>query len=535
MVTTADTMTCLPAWGTQIVVDDASGVPFRMYEQRPRHLREILCFAARWSERVHLIQGSREFSFGAVARAIHTKVQELARSGLRPGDRVLVLGWNSPEYVVNTWSCIALGAVPLMANPWWSEVEVAGAVELLAPAAALADERGRPKLPAGVRAARWDVDWSGGCDDRERPFPDHGGDENDPAAVVFTSGTSGRPKAAVLAHRSYLANLQMLLHISRRLPQDLTDESGEVVLHTIPLFHIGGIQMLLRSMVLGNTVVLPEGRFDAGEVLALIEKHRVSRWAAVPTMIMRAIEHPNARDRDLTSLRSATLGGAPIHSELLGRLREVFPGLKGGAPTGYGLTENGGQATAASARDTLSRPGTAGRALPLVELSFREDSELPDDEILVRSPTQMLGYLGDVESPIDAAGWVHTGDLGHLDDDEFLWITGRSKDLIIRGGENIAPAAVEKALLALDGVREAAVVGVPHPEFGEEVFAFVVTIEAELTDADLKERLRGRLASFAIPTRWEIANLPLPTNQTGKIDKPRLAEMARALVDEASP
>jgi acyl-CoA synthetase (AMP-forming)/AMP-acid ligase II len=243
-------------------------------------------------------------------------------------------------------------------------------------------------------------------------------------------------------------------------------------------------------------------------------------------MVSRLLDHPDIATKDLTSLKAVTIGGAPVHAELLERIGSLLPSVNTGVPTGWGLTENGGQATAASGRDTLKHPGSAGRPIPLAELKFLEVDGAPDDEILVRSPTQMSGYAGDVESPIDADGWLHTGDLGHLDEDGRLWITGRSKDLIIRGGENVAPAAVERALMLIPGVVEAAVVGTPHPDLGEEVCAFVVTDDPAITVESLRENLRGELASFAIPSVWRLQTEHLPTNQTGKIDKPELARLA---------
>jgi acyl-CoA synthetase (AMP-forming)/AMP-acid ligase II len=281
--------------------------------------------------------------------------------------------------------------------------------------------------------------------------------------------------------------------------------------------------------MVGDTLVMPEGKFDPAEALRMIEAHSVARWSAVPTMVTRVLEHPDVSTRQLESLKSLTVGGAPVHVELLARIREMLPSVQARIPTGYGLSENGGQATAASGGDTAAKPGSAGRPLPCVEVRIDPRPGLPDGEICIRAPTQMLGYFDTVGSPIDAEGWLHTGDLGHLDEDGHLWITGRSKDVIIRGGENIAPVAVEQVLMAVPGVVEVAVIGIPHPDLGEEVMAFVYA-DRNLTDETLVAALKDKVASFAVPSRWHIQDEPLPTNHAGKIDKAALiAEMRRKL------
>jgi acyl-CoA synthetase (AMP-forming)/AMP-acid ligase II len=520
--------TATSCWGDQIVITEVGGVPFRMYEQRPHRVEEVLAFAGRWGSRLHVEQGGLEVTFAGLRRAVAGKAAELLDLGAGRGQHVLILGWNSPDWIVGFWACLQVGAVPVLANAWWSEAEVNDAVDLLRPAVALADARGATKVPRGVRLGRWEADFRSADPTvaKNAATFETSGDEEDSAAVIFTSGTSGRPKAVLLSHRSLLAGLHQLLHVSRRLPQQVDETSGDVALHTGPLFHIGGVQTLLRAVTVGGTLVMPAGRFDAGDALELIERHKISRWSAVPTMVSRVLEHPEAKKRDLRSLRSVTIGGAPVHVDLLERIRKGLPGVDARIPTGYGLTENGGQATAASGRDTADHPGSSGRPLPCVELNFLPRPGLPDGEILLRSPSQMSGYFGAEESPIDRAGWLHTGDLGHLDEDGYLWITGRSKDLIIRGGENIAPVAVERALTSVPGVVDAAVVGVPHPELGEEVLAFVVTEDDSLAPASLSEQLRGVVASFAIPTRWHLQREPLPTNHTHKIDKQALVALA---------
>jgi acyl-CoA synthetase (AMP-forming)/AMP-acid ligase II len=501
-----------------------SGTPFLTYTDRPRNIASLLAFADRWGERPHIAQGDKVVTFEGLRNSVATKATELAAGGLGRGDRVLLLGWNSPEWIINFWACVAVGAVPVLANAWWGKSELADSIALLDLKLVLADQRGAANLPAGTTTGRWECDTSA---HPAHPLTESEQDDEDaPAVIVFTSGTSGRPKGVVLSHRSLLAGLHMLLHITRRLPHQVDESTGDAGLHTGPMFHIGGVQTLIRAMTVGDTLVMPVGKFDPAEALRLVEEWGITRWSAVPTMVSRVLEHPDVHRRDLTSLRSITVGGAPVHAEFLAQLRAGLPGVEPRVPTGYGLTENGGQATAASGRDTTEHPGTSGRPLPCVELKILEGSGPEDGEILVRSPTQMIEYFGADETPIDAEGWLHTGDLGHIDEADYLWITGRAKDMIIRGGENIAPAAVEQALAGIAGVIESAVFAVPHPDLGEEVMAAVV-VEHGVTTERLRKELRPKLASFAVPSRWLLQHEPLPTNHSGKIDKKALAAQAR--------
>jgi acyl-CoA synthetase (AMP-forming)/AMP-acid ligase II len=512
-------------WGKAIAVENIRGVPYHLYAERPRRIEDLLGFADRWGARPYIIQGDRAIAHGELRALVAGKATAIAEAGVGRDNRVVIIGWNGPEWAVNFWALLKLGAVPVLANAWWSPAELADALDRVAPRLTLADKTAAQKLPASAPRAAWELAPPADPDAAAAPEPPRS--EEDPAFIIFTSGSEGKPKAVVMPHRALLANLQMLLHITRRLPQQVSEANGETALHTGPLFHIGGGQTLMRTLMVGDTLVMPAGRFDPGQVLELVEKHRISRWTAVPTMVSRVLDHPDLKHRDVTSLRALTMGGAPVHAELLRRIAENLPSVSAKVPTGYGLTENGGQATAASGEDVAAAPGCCGKPLPLTELKFLPRAGLPDAEILVRAPTQMLGYLGDVASPIDAEGWLHTGDLGKLDDNGQLWITGRCKELIIRGGENIAPAAVERALMALPGVAEAAVFGVPHPDLGEEVMAVVVA-EGAPTPEQLRAQLQGSLASFAVPSRWWIRSEPLPVNQTGKVDKVALKAEATA-------
>jgi len=514
-------------WSKEIAVEEIGGVPYRMYTDRPKRLEHLFSFAGLWRDRPHVIQGDSVLTFEGLRRAGAAKAAVLTATGVSPGDRVFLLGWNGAEWAVNFWACLLAGAVPVLGNAWWSDEEIAHALGVLSPKLALADTRGKKKLPSAIPTAPWEFNDPDDAKIAAQDLLATSDDENAPGAIIFTSGTEGRAKAVVLSHRSLIATQQMLLHVTRRLPFAPDETFGEVCLHTGPLFHIGGIGALVRGVLLGNTLVFPRGRYDPGEAIELIERHKVSRWNAVPTMATRLLDDPALKQRDLSCLKTMTLGGSPVQGELLRRIREGLPHLDARIASGYGLSENAGQATAASGAQVLETPGSSGRPLPLVEVEIAPRPDFPDGEVLVRSPTQMLGYFGGEDSPIDDQGWLHTGDLGRLDERGHLWITGRLKDIIIRGGENIAPASVERALLEIHGVVDAAVLGVPHPDLGEEVAAFVVVSDGQ-TQESLQEQLGSGLASFAVPSRWWLQSDPLPVNQTGKVDKPALAARARA-------
>lgn len=520
-------MSAATPWGKDIATEVIGGVPFRMYTDRPRRVERLLEFAGRWGVRPHIIQGERVVTFEDLHRAAVDKARQLTDLGIRRGDRIFLLGWNSPEWVFNFWACLLAGAVPVLANAWWSEVEVGNGLAALQPALTLADDRCVARVPKGARCGAWGIDTTRRLETEAAADTDGARSEEETALIIFTSGTSGQPKAVVLSHRALLARLQMTLHITRKLPQQIDETASDVTLITGPLFHVGGMQTLMRAMAVGDTLVLTEGRYDPAEVLASIERNKVRRWNAVPTMVTRLLDHPDVPRRDLSSLKSISIGGAPVHAELMQRIRTQLPSVSPRIPTGYGLTENGGQATAAAGSEAIEELGSAGKPLPCVEIRFLSHPGLPDGEILLRSPTQMSGFFGLEESPIDEEGWLHTGDLGRLDDKGNLWITGRTKDMIIRGGENIAPAAIERALLNIPGVTEAVVFGVPQHDLGEEVMAVVVT-DIELAPRQLHEQLRGQIASFAVPSRWRIQREPLPTNHTGKVDKAAISAQVRA-------
>jgi steroid-24-oyl-CoA synthetase len=512
-------------WGTA-AARSGGATPFLQYWPRRRRVAEFLLDAERWRDRVHLVQGSRRLTFGDLFSASGRVAGKLAEQGLKPGDRLLLLAPNSPEWVIAFWAGIRAGAIVTLGNGWWNRPEAEHAVGLVEPTQIIADERRlellRPAMTDGVVEVGVIRGWAE--EESESPPIASMGDENDPAVIVFTAGTTGDPKAAVLAHRSVIANLHSLLLVSGRLPQQLDPEKpGAVILQSGPMFHIGGLQALLLATLCGQTVVFLEGRFDAGQVLDLIEGERVSVWGAVPTMASRVLDHPSLPDRDLSGVRSISLGGAAVQPELTARLRIAFPGAGRGLSTIYGMTETGGTVASASGTLMAEHPRTSGKATPVSEIRIDSVESSGIGEILVRTPGQMLGYWGQPDvGIIDAEGWVHTGDLGRIEG-ELLYVTGRSKDIIIRGGENIASAHVESALLRHPAVRNVAVVARPDTDLGERVAAAVELDPTVLVSAEeLAEFARMHLPSHQVPTDWWLRTDQLPVTDAGKVDKREL-------------
>ena len=512
-------------WGREVVRREGGGTPFLVYEPRLHNLRDLFACGMRWDTRLHVVDGIWRVTF----RDIHdraTRMAVLLRShGVQPGQRVLLLGRNSASWIVSFWAIVESGGVAVLGNAWWSGEEIHHAVSVTEPVLVLADDDLRSRVPDDVDVMALD----GHFDDDEShevvspPPPPSSHHEDDPALILFTSGSTGLPKGAVLSHRACIALQHSLLHRTNRLPDQLgADFARDVNLQTGPLFHIGGVQGIVRAWLLGATIVLTGGRFDPAEILRLIEAEGVCRWGAVPTMVGRLLDCPDFARRDVSSLRSLTIGGSAVPQQLIDRVQGQLPNARRGVSQIYGLSEAGGTLTMASARDLGEHPGTVGHPLPIVELRIDAPDSSGVGEIVARSPAQMSGYWAQPDdTTIDPAGWLRTGDLGRVDQHGFLYVTGRTKDVIIRGGENIASAHVETALSSHDAVAETAVVGLLDPDLGEIVGAVVALREGsvQVTSADLARHARDRLAYFEVPTRWWIHPGRLPVTASGKIDK----------------
>lgn len=514
-----------PSWGREVEAGQVQGHTCRIYTHRPRSVGTLLRDARRWQgARTFVVEGERRLSFGAFEAAVARVAVALQARGVSTGDRVVLAAYNSIEWLATFWAVQSLGAVAVLCNAWWSAQETSEAIADVAPALVLADalvKRGlqqEPKVIDMATVRQW-------VDGTELPaLPALSAVSEDALAIVmFTSGTTGRAKGALMSQGGVVANLQNLLVLTGRLPSEMAlDAPGTVSLLTVPLFHLAGIQVSISTLLTGGTLVLLEGRFDAAAVLRLIAQERVRVWGSIPTMVSRVLEHPDIGRYDLSSLRSIPMGGSAISPELRARIPQVFPGVKKSVGSLYGCTEAGGILAAGSADDLRERPGCVGKPLPVVELRTLNADAQGVGEIQARTPTVTLGVWGEADTATDSEGWVRTGDLGRFEDG-YLYLSGRSKDIVIRAGENIACAHVEQCLLSHPAVQEVAVLPLPHADLGEEVAAVVRVREGHsVTNEALAAHAQSQLGKFEVPSRWWLRSDPLPTNASGKIAKAEL-------------
>ncbi|MGH9215841.1 MAG: class I adenylate-forming enzyme family protein [Acidimicrobiales bacterium] len=552
-----------PGGAFEVVTEDVLGRPIQVYKDRMRSLRAIPEAAIGRGDATFLVFGDRSYGFRGFVEQANGLARALAdRYGVGPGDRVAVLSQNNPEWCLTFWATVSTGAILVGLNGWWKADEIlyglqdSGAKMLVADAKRfdrVADrlseapdlthviliDAGPDDFPtaatSGVKLQRFDELGVEPTDD----FPDTAVAEDDAAVIFYTSGTTGKPKGAISTHRSMVANLQNTLFST--LAGAMTNpEAGSalassgaptVSLLTSPLFHVSGCHSnLVVGLLAGVRLVIPEGRFDPVQVLRLIADHGVTVWATVPTMVWRVCEHPARHDYDTSSVTTVAFGGSPSADELQRLVAETFPNVRS-TSNAYGLTETSSVATVISGADAKRKPHSVGPPVPTVELRIMNPAGRvlgvgETGEVCVRGPILMKGYWNKPDATaeaIDVDGFLHTGDIGHLDDEGYLTITDRKKDMIIRGGENIYCVEIENRLVEHPAIADAAVIGVPHAELGEEVKA-VVQIESgtrgeSLSADDVRRWVAAELADFKVPAHVELRTEPLPRNASGKLLK----------------
>ncbi|MGI5289336.1 AMP-binding protein [Nonomuraea polychroma] len=531
--------------GQLFEMEEIGDTGVRTWKHAPAHFRALLEMSRFHGEKVFLVYEDEQITFEEHFRRAATLANRLVDDyGVRKGDRVALAMRNYPEWVISFSAVLAAGAVAVPLNAWWTEAELAygvrdsgakvliadgeRAVRLASTGVPLVVTRGEP--PAGARA----FDEVLGEVAADVKLPDVELSPDDPATIFYTSGTTGHPKGALGSHRnlgqSPMTVAYGLMHSLAMAGKDLAAAAGtrRVMLLTVPLFHVTGcFSGMTTTMFTGGGLVLMY-KWDPEQALRLIEREKVSAMIGVPTSAWQLMSHPDFGKYDLSSLTNLGYGGAPAPPKLLERITENLPDR---APSnGYGMTETTALAIGNGGADYRAKPDSIGRPVPVVDVRVVDplDNELPPGEVgelCLRGPNVILGYWNKPEATAQTFvdGWVHTGDLAKIDDEGFVYIVDRAKDMVIRGGENVYCAEVEAALFEHPAVDDAAVIGVPHDELGEEVGAVVrLAPGRSVTPEELQAFLAARIAKFKIPAHLWFREGELPRNPGGKILKTHL-------------
>ena len=545
-----------PGGPFEVITEDVGGVEMKVFKDRFPDLRTVAAFGLAHGDKEFIVHGDRRITFGDFMRTANSVSSGLRAAGIGHGDRVAVLSQNNPEWCMTFWGTVDIGAILVGLNGWWNEDEIVYGLEDSGARVLVVDRKRFERVAAEVdaissleRVYLVDADPSefAGADGAVSPklhrfeeltgepsdeLPTEPLSEDDAAVIFYTSGTTGRPKGAISTHRNMIANLQntvfLLTFGAMTNPAAGMGGGGQpVALFTSPLFHVSGCHSgLVVGMMGGMRMVMIDGRFTPEAAFELIEREQVMIWATVPTMIWRACEHPGRHEYDTSSVMSVSFGGSPSADELQRRIRETFPNVKA-TTNAYGLTESSSVATTLTAGDAVEKSDSVGLPMPTVDIAIAapDGSHLPvggTGEVLIRGPIIMPGYWNKAEATASTVidGWLHTGDVGHLDDEGYLFITDRAKDMLIRGGENVYCVEIENRLVEHPHIADAAVVGVPHPELGEEVKAVIEVLDGEeLTDDEVRAWVAESLAAFKVPTYVERWDGKLPRNASGKLLK----------------
>jgi acyl-CoA synthetase (AMP-forming)/AMP-acid ligase II len=551
--TVLDTLTG-PGGVFELREEEVLGARMLVFANRPRSIIAMLRSAAeRMGDKPYVVFPDREYTFASILQPIAAVAAALRdQYGVGPGDRVAIIAPNTVEYALLFWATTALGAVTVGLNGWWTGEEIAYGVELTEPKVLFGDRRRLARLdgvelPTDLPVRSFEDDFAAlEAYQPDAPFPEVELDEDDPFVILFTSGTTGRPKGVMLSHRN---NIHFLLasmlngaaasmtDAERGVPMPAPPERS-VIISAAPMFHIAGLNcQLVAATVMGQTIVYPPpGKWQEATHLELSEQHGATTWALVPTQLWRLLDSPELDRYDTSSVRNVGGGSAVWPPELLRTLQERIPTARGGTALGYGSTETVGLGTTLRPGAELAHTESIGMPSATMRVQVRDpetDEVLPEGEvgeICLRGGSVFLGYWRNPEATaraLDDDRWYRTGDHGVIRDG-YVYLEGRRSDLIIRGGENISPVEIENRLFEHPGIAEVAIVGVEHPQLGQEVAAFVVTHEpGALSEDDVRKWVAATLASFKVPTKVEF-RAELPHNASGKVLKHLLQSPEKA-------
>ena len=535
-----------------------NGVPTRVWKNAPPSLAALIQAARAHGERPFTIYEDERVSYEANFRAVSTLAHKLCEMGIGKGDRVALAMRNLPEWPVVFFAVASIGAIVVPLNAWWTAGELEyGIDDSGARLLIVDDERYQrlsahdPALPALERmiVARASGPLEGRAsrledligtphdyaDLPDTALPQVSIAPDDDATIFYTSGTTGNPKGALGTHRNMMTNIlssgynaaRAVLRRGEQMPAPVP----RTTLTVIPLFHVTACSAAMMGGIAAGHSMIFMRKWDTIRAMEIIEREKVNITGGVPTIAWQILEHPDRSKYDLSSLEAIAYGGAPSAPELVKRIHTEFGALPG---NGWGMTETMATVTGHSSEDYLNRPTSAGPPVAVADLKIMDEAgeqELPTGEVgelWARGPMIVKGYWNKPEATaatfID--GWVGTGDLARVDEEGFLYVVDRAKDMIIRGGENIYSSEVENVLYAHPAVTDCALIGIPHRTLGEEPVAVVhLAPGMAASEAELQAWVRERLAIFKTPVAIRFVAETLPRNANGKILKKDLKSL----------
>ena len=542
-------------------IAEVRGIPVKVYTTAPPNMRVMWEATAINGDKDYLVYEDERYSYAEIHSQVRKLAQYLVSQGIGRHSRVALSMRNYPEWVVGYWATVSIGAAVVGMNAWWTPSEMEYALNDSQPGVLIVDDErlerlsqiaNTPKmhvisvrtdraLPAG--GARW-TDVMATADPGVLPNIEF--DQDDDATIFYTSGTTGFPKGAQLTHRGSVANILNLvvMNMAAALAEQKAIAAGDVPAPTgepkpvlppcfmapTPLFHVTACNCILHAATASGAKVVLMYKWDPGRALELIEREKVTSFSGVPTMSREMLLHPDWDKRDTSSVQGMGGGGAALQPDLV---HKIAGALKGGQPsTGYGMTETHGIITANSARWFIAKPESCGPLVPTLEgkLVDEDGNDLPAGPttvgvLCVRGSVVIKGYLNREEATADSIrdGWLNTGDIARIDEDGFVYIVDRAKDMVIRGGENVYCSEVETVIYNHDAIAEACVFGIPEERLGEEVAAVIVLRPGRsLTEKELQDFLSGTIAKHKIPTKIWFRDEPIPRNASGKFLKREL-------------
>ena len=544
-----------PGSGTpfELTETEVFGVKMEVFKNAPPNLALALQGARAHGDATFLLYEGERYSFARVMDEVDGLAHLLVNTyGVKKGDRVAVAMRNYPEWIISFAAIISVGAVNVSFNAWWTEDEMKFALEDSGAKVLIGDQQridtahhvaramgvkmliARPETEVGPDIDEWSQAVKSGLGPLVADIqPD------DDCTILYTSGTTGRPKGAVSTHRAVVNSLMAFSARNSVLslasdPEDKLMSQSEFptsFILIVPLFHVTGcVPVMLSCFVAGLKLVIMY-KWDAGKALPIIQEERITNFVGVPTQSWDLVNHPDFDKYDTSSLKAVGGGGAPAPATLVDKVAKSIK--KGGPQLGYGMTETNAFGPGNTGKFYTDRPTSTGRAIRPMQLAVWDPVTKkplgPNEygEIMMFGPMLIRGYWNRPDATAETIenGWLHTGGGGYIDDEGFLFIKDRIKDMILRGGENVFCTEVEGSIYEHPAVYEAAVFGVPHERLGEEVAVAIFPKEgAAFTAEDLWKFLDGKISSFKVPNHVVIMNEPLPRNAAGKFLKTALRD-----------